>query len=596
MPELIPYQDAIIVSLVLLFIIVTLYKEWIGPGFTFVIGIIALGIFGVLTPTEILAGFANEQIAVIILLLLMGEFIRQSAVLDGLFERMFSKVRSARGYLARMTLVVAGFSAFLNNTPLVAIMMPFTYNWGKKNNIPVSKLLIPLSYAAILGGCATLIGTSTNLIVNGLVTDQFIIPELEPLEIFDFATVGIPMIVIGFLYMFFIGDRLLPTKKDVLEDIVTTPREYMVEVQIREGSEMIGKTVGEAGLRNLKGLFLVEIIRGTFTIRAVGRSTRLFRDDILIFAGDTETIAEMIQQKSGLQLTQVGMFVRKDKTEVLEIVVSHNSSLINKTVKETSFRGRFDAAIIALHRNGERVSGKIGSARLKPGDVLLILAGEDFKQRALETQDFYLISKVREFKKMEWYKPAIMLGGLLVAVLLSVFHLVPLFVSLVVLVSATLIMKVASPKDTVRSIDFNLLIIIALSLALGTAMIKSGLADILASNTIKWLMPFGKVTILAGIYFITAVMAAYITNKAAVAIIFPISLSVAIDLGVDPMPFILVVAFAAAANFMTPIGYQTNLMVYGPGGYSFKDFFRVGTPLTIIYMVVTVVILSLLYF
>jgi di/tricarboxylate transporter len=596
LPDLIPYQDAIIVSIVLLFIIVTLYKEWIGPGFTFVIGIITLGIFGVLTPTEILAGFANEQIAVILLLLLMGEFIRQSAVLDGLFNRLFNKVTSARGFLARMTLVVAGFSAFLNNTPLVAIMMPFTYNWGKKNNIPVSKLLIPLSYAAILGGCATLIGTSTNLIVNGLVTDQYIIPGLKPLEIFDFAAVGVPMIVIGFLYMLFLGGRLLPAKKDVLENVEATPREYMVEVQIREGSDMIGKTVDEAGLRNLKGLFLVEIIRGTLTIRAVGRSTVLFRDDIMIFAGDTETIAEMIKQKSGLQLTQVGMFARKDRTEVLEIVVSHNSSLINKTVKETSFRGRFDAAIIAMHRNGERVSGKIGLARLKPGDLLLILAGEDFSKRAMETQDFYLISKVREFKKMEWYKPAIMLGGLLISVMLSVFHLVPLFVSLVVLVSATMIMKVASPKDTVRSIDFNLLIIIALSLALGTAMIKSGLADILASSTIKWLMPFGRVTLLAGIYLITTILAAYITNKAAVAIIFPISLSVAIDLGAEPLPFILVVAFAAAANFMTPIGYQTNLMVYGPGGYSFKDFFRVGAPLTAIYMVVTVVILSLMYF
>jgi len=596
LPELIPYQDAIIVSLVLLFIIVTLYKEWIGPGFTFMIGIITLGIFGVLTPTEILAGFANEQIAVIILLLVMGDFIRKSAVLDGLFNRMFSKATSVRGFLARMTLVVAGFSAFLNNTPLVAIMMPFTYNWGKRNGISVSKLLIPLSYAAILGGCATLIGTSTNLIVNGLVTDQYIIPGLRPLNIFDFTAVGLPMIIIGFFYLLLFSDKLLPVKKDVLDDVEAKTREYMVEVQIREGSDIIGKTVEEAGLRNLKGLFLVEVIRGPLTVSAVSRSTMLFKDDILIFAGDTKTIAEMIKQKSGLQLSQVGMFVRKDHTEVLEIVVSHNSSLIGKTVKETSFRGRFDAAIIAIHRNGERVTGKIGSAKLKPGDLLLILAGEDFNKRAVETQDFYLISKVREFKKMEWYKPTVMLGGLFVSVMLSAFHLVPLFVSLVVLVAVTLIMKVASPKDTVKSIDFNLLIIIALSLALGTAMIKSGLAEIIASNTIKWLMPYGKVTILTGIYFITAILAAYITNKAAVAIIFPISLTVAIDLGADPMPFILVVAFAAAANFITPIGYQTNLMVYGPGGYSFKDFFKIGLPLTFIYMVVTIAILSWMYF
>ncbi|MEA3477745.1 MAG: SLC13 family permease, partial [Bacteroidota bacterium] len=296
MPDLIPYQDSIIVSLVLLFIIVTLYKEWIGPGFTFVIGIIILGIFGVLTPTEILSGFANEQIAVIILLLLMGDLIRKSSVLDNLFERIFRSATSSRGFTARMVLVVAGFSAFLNNTPLVAIMMPFTYNWGKRNGIAVSKLLIPLSYAAILGGCATLIGTSTNLIVNGLVTDQLIIPGLKPLNIFDFAAVGVPMIVIGFFYLFIFSDRLLPTKKDVMEDLEANTREYMVEVQIREGSEMIGKTIEDAGLRNLKGLFLVDIIRGSLTIRAASPATVLFKDDIMIFAGDTETIAEMINQ------------------------------------------------------------------------------------------------------------------------------------------------------------------------------------------------------------------------------------------------------------------------------------------------------------
>ncbi len=302
----------------------------------------------------------------------------------------------------------------------------------------------------------------------------------------------------------------------------------------------------------------------------------------------------MIDSESGLQLSQVGMFVKKPHTEVIEIVISHNSTLASKTVKESNFRGKYDAAIIAIHRNGERITGKIGEVRLIAGDVLLLLVGDDFNSLSSETLDFYLISKIKDFRKLEWYKVAVLLGGTGLAIFLHGLGILNLFLGLTFLLIICMATKIASPKDIGKSLDLNLAIIIAMSLALGIAMVKTGLAHTISEYFITALEPLGVIGLLTGIFVITNLLASYITNKAGVALIFPISITVALDLGLtDPTPFILVVAFAGAANFITPIGYQTNLMVYGPGGYAFKDFMKIGLPLTFLYMIATV---SILYF
>ena len=588
--------DIIIVFIVLLFILISLYKEILGATFTFVVAVVTLGFFGILTPKEMLSGFANEQIFVIILLLLIGDIIKRTGILEAIFDRIFQKARTMKGFMGRMMLLISTFSAFLNNTPLVAIMMPYVNNWSERNNISPSKLLMPLSFAAILGGCATLIGTSTNLIVSSMTADQTIMGDVRQLNIFDFSIVGVPMIVIGLIYLYFYSDKLLPEKKDAISDFSSNRREYLVEAQVRKNSPLIGKTIEEAELRNLKGLFLVEILRNDYRIKAVSPDVILQQDDILIFAGDTRTIAEMVNSKSGLTLPSVGMMHKKKKAEVVEIVISQNSSLINKTVKEVRFRAKYDAAVIAVHRNGEKISGKIGEIVLKPGDVLLLFTGEDFVNRTAHTHDFYFISKVRDFRKVEGYKVAIVFGGLFAAIILSAFHVISLFMGLLVIILAAFVFKIANPKDLPKAIDYDLALIIVLSLALGVAMRKSGAADLVADTIISVFMPLGKVGLLFGIYLITAFLGAYIGNKAAVALIFPISLTMAANLDLPAMPFILIVSFAAAANFMTPVGYQTNLMVYGPGGYSFKDFFRLGFPLTIIYMFVTIAILRIMYF
>ena len=587
--------DLILVFIVILFILVSLYWGILGPSFTFVVGISVLGIFGILTPQEILGGFANEQIAVVIMLLLIGDIIRQTALVEVIFDRIFRNAKSHKGFMNRMVILISTFSAFLNNTPLVAVMMPYVNSWCKRNKISPSKFLMPLSFAAILGGTATLIGTSTNLIVSGLVEDQTIIPDLEPLKIFDFSIVGVTMMVIGFFYLWIFGDMLLPDYPIEDSDKIHSSREYIVEAKVRSGSHLIGKTIKDAGFSGEKSFSLVEIIRDEIRILTFSEMFILTEDDILLFAGDTDTIAEMIESKSGLQLPEVGMMSKRKKTEVVEIVISQNSTLIGKTVKMANFRSKYDAAIIAVHRNGVRLEDKLSSIMLRAGDVLLLFSGNQFLNRTENTMDFYFISKVRGFIKMEWYKPVVLFGGLFLSIILAAFGLVKLFTGLLVVIIVSLALKITNPKDLSKSIDYNLAIIIVLSLALGIAMTKSGAADLIAETIISLFIPLGTLGVLFGIYFITTILAAYITSKAAAAIIFPISLTMSANLDLNPVPFVLIVAFASAANFMTPIGFQTNLMVFGPGNYKFKDFLIVGGPLTIIYMIVTVFLLSWIY-
>lgn len=588
--------DLILVIIVLLFIIVSLYLEILGPAFTFMIGVIILGVFGILTPYEILQGFANEQVAVVILLLIIGDIIRKTAVMELIFDRLFRYAKSRRGFLSRMVILISGFSAFLNNTPLVAVMIPYVHNWCRKNNISPSKFMLPLSYAAIIGGCATLIGTSTNLIVNGLVAEQTIAPDLMPLKIFDFFPVGFAMMIVGYFYITFFSNRLLPEKPDLITEFSTRGREYLIEARVREKSPLIGKTIEEAGFRQQPGFYLLELWRRGYKITEFNPEFLLDRGDLLVFAGDTQLIVDMINSNSGLTLPEAGMMTKRSKTEIIEVVVSQNSNLLNISVRETNFRAKYDAAILSVHRNGEMIEGKMGEVILKAGDVLLLFAGEQFVSRTIQTEDFYFISRLREIVKTEWWKNTVLLGGLITAVFLSAIGVFSLFMSLLLLLILCLLMKITTPRSVPRSIDYNLAIIIVLSLALGTAMIKSGAAALIARGIISLFLPLGKVGLLTGIFFINSLLAAYITAKAAAAIIFPISLSTAVALGLDPMPFVLIVAYGAAANFMTPIGFQTNLMVYGPGGYSFRDFFRIGAPLTLLYMIVSVIILSLLYF
>ncbi|MFT7153271.1 MAG: di/tricarboxylate transporter [Alteromonas macleodii] len=576
-----------LVFAVLIFLLVALYSGKLRAEVSFFIAVTVLIIAGVLSPSEALAGFANEQLAVIMLLLVISDIIRKTDVINLVFNKLFQGTKSVSGFIVKMVVFVAPTSAFFNNTPLVAMMMPYVYSWSKKNNISPSKLLIPLSYAAILGGCMTLVGTSTNLVVNGMAVDA----GFGSLDIFDFAWVGFPMVIIGGIYLALFSDKILPSHKDAMEEFKEGWREYFVETEIGTNSPVIGKSVAEAGLRNLSGNFLVEIIRNTSVITPVSPEDILSSGDKLIFTGETNSIPELSKPELGLSLPKE--CIASELSDVVEVVVSHNSWLIGRLVKNTHFRGKYDAAIVAIHRNGAKMSGKIGSVIIQAGDVLLLFAGRDFGIRATGNE-FYVISK-KENKKVDAKKAIMVIVGVLLSVVVSANTPLSLFSCLLVVLAISFFTKTLTGSEIKRGVNLNMMLIMAFGLALGKAMSNSGAAEFIATNILKIAEPFGPVAILGMIFLVTNLLASYMTNLAAVAIIFPISVGIAQSLGLPLEPFIMIVAFGGAANFITPIGYQTNLMVYGSGGYSFNDFMKIGLPLTILYIVIGTLLMSLRY-
>ncbi|MDP6907940.1 MAG: SLC13 family permease, partial [Flavobacteriales bacterium] len=520
--------------------------------------------------------FANEQLAVIILLLIISDIIRKTDVVDLVFNRLFKGTKTVSGFITRMVVFVAPSSAFFNNTPLVAMMMPYVYSWSKRHNTSPSKLLIPLSYAAILGGCMTLVGTSTNLIVNGMAVDA----GFDSLGIFDFTWIGLPMLVVGAIYLSLFANRLLPSHKDAMDEFKEDWREYFVETEIEPNAPIIGKTVADAGLRNLSGNFLVEIVRESAIIKPVSPDHILRSGDKLIFTGEQDNIQEFKRHDLGLSLPKESH--SEELSDVVEVVVSSNSWLVGKQVKNSDFRGKYDAAIVAIHRNGEKLSGKMGDVVIQAGDVLLLFAGRDFDIRS-GGNEFYVISK-KINRKVESRKAIMVILGVLLSVVISANTSMSLFSCLLLVLALSFFTKTLTASEIKRGININLMLIMAFGLALGKAMTNSGAAEFIATSVLRFAEPFGPVALLGMIFLVTNILASYMTNLAAVAIIFPISVGIAQSMQLPLEPFIMIVAFGGAANFITPIGYQTNLMVYGSGGYSFSDFMKIGLPLTILYI------------
>jgi len=433
----------------------------------------------------------------------------------------------------------------------------------------------------------TLVGTSTNLVVNGMAVDA----GFNSLNIFDFAWVGFPMVLVGGIYLALFSDKILPSHKDAMDDFKDGWREYFVETEIEANSPIVGKSVSEAGLRNLSGNFLVEIIRKTAVITPVSPEHILRANDKLIFTGETSSIPELSKPELGLSLPKE--CIASELSDVVEVVVSHNSWLIGRRVKNTHFRGKYDAAIVAIHRNGAKISGKIGSVVIQAGDVLLLFAGRDFDIRATGNE-FYVISK-KENKKVDAKKAVMVIAGVLLSVVVSANTALSLFSCLLVVLAISFFTKTLTGSEIKRGINLNMMLIMAFGLALGKAMSNSGAAEFIANNILKVAEPFGPVAILGMVFLVTNLLASYMTNLAAVAIIFPISVGIAQSMNLPLEPFIMIVAFGGAANFITPIGYQTNLMVYGSGGYSFNDFMKIGLPLTILYIVIGTLLMSWRY-
>lgn len=586
-PTIAPYFVLLVITLLFLLI----YKDYIRPSVGFLLAVLLFTITGVLGTSEVLSGFSNPSIASIILLILITAALRKNFNLELLFDKIFRKAKTYRGFLIRMMSQVAFLSSFINNTPVVALMTPYVFNWGKKNKIAPSKLLIPLSYATIMGGMITLIGTSTTLVLNGFLIDY----QLPELNSYRLLFIGLGVTLTGIFFMAIWGNRLLPNYTDSLEDFNKRRLEYLVETKLDDSSGLVNKTVREGGLRNLSGVYLVEIIRHNRIISPVEPEEVIEEKDVLIFAGNTSNIVDLVKPGNGLTLPDEANNHNADRIDVVEAVVSNNSTVIGKTVKEADFRKRYDAAIIAVHRDGERLRGKIGDIRLSPGDLLLLYAGGDFMNRVDLYRDIYVISKLREIvepkKKKYWALAAIGVS----AVALLIFGKLSLFSSLLIIFAILAGFKMITLQDIKRELDLDLIAILAFSLAIGQAIIKTGTGDLVATWMLDALQPYGIIAVLAGLLLFTTVLTSFITNVGAISIAFPLAYSISTSLQIDGSPLYLAIGYAASAAFLTPIGYQTNLIVYGPGGYNFRDFFKIGLPVTLIYLATVMVLILVLF-
>ncbi|WP_404455383.1 SLC13 family permease [Virgibacillus necropolis] len=552
---------------------------------------------GILTTDEALSGFSNQGMLTVALLFIVAGAVQKSGLVDQLMTKWLRNSNSQLGSMIRFYIPTSAFSAFLNNTPIVVTFTPIIKKWCEERNIAPSKFLIPLSYVTILGGTITLMGTSTNLVVHGLLLDS----GYEGFSLFTLAPVGIPVAIVGLLYIFFIGRHLLPDNKGFSQQMQENSKEYIAEMQVEETFKHVNASVKDAGLRDLKGLYLIEIIREKERISPVRSTTKIFAGDRLIFTGLISTIADL-QKIKGLSL-ETGTDLKLDHlkngtTDLVEAVVSHQSSLLTKSIKQSQFRSKYDAGVIAVHRNNERIKSKVGDITLRPGDTLLLLAGSDFIEKNKLSNDFYVVSSLDapESLSQDAKKGFFSVGILVSMILLVTFGVLSMFKAMTLAVMIMLIARLISVTEAKQYVQFNVLLLIASSLGIGTAMTKTGLASWIADQLMAFGQPIGLIAILVIMYILTNIFTELITNSAAAALMLPIGLSMAQALELDPMGFAALVAIAASSSFITPIGYQTNLIVYGPGGYKFSDYIKVGTPLSILVMITAVTLINTIWF
>ena len=571
--------DAIITLAVLCCFLAVAISGRLAVDIALAVCMTALLVFGVLTPSEAFHGFSNPALFIIAAFYIVSSALKESGALHWWITRWLGKNRSVKGAIPLIMAPVAASSSVISNTPVVAIFIPLIQDWARRHNISISKLLIPLSYASILGGTCTLIGTSTNIIIVGMLQGS---PEAEQLSLFSPAAVGIPLVLVGIGYFVLIGHRLLPERKSLSESMVDT-RQYAVSMRVEPGGVLSGMSIADAGLRHLQYSFLSEIQSKGHVIPAVGPEEILSDNDILVFVGQPEAVSEL-RQLRGLAPAEsevLELDIPYSSRALIEAVVSPVSNMIGKTVKASNFRTMFGGVILSISRNGERIDEKVGSIVIKPGDTLLLEAARGFVRRHRYSRDFILLSRIDDATIPDVTRAPVALGllGLFIAVVLMGF--MSLVSASLLLVGALALTRCISLEFAQRSIDMRVLLAIGASLSLGFALQKTGLAD-MAAHGIMSLADGNPYLNLLLLYLVTVAATELITNNAAAVLMFPLAQSLSTELDVSLLPFVMTIMFAASSSFLTPFGYQTNLMVQGPGGYHFSDYFRVGVFLSIL--------------
>ncbi|AQS38818.1 di-/tricarboxylate transporter [Shewanella psychrophila] len=539
------------------------------PAVVFGVALLALVGLNLVSREQLLSSMSNPGLVTLVLLILCSFALEKTRLLRVIASKVI--VSNYNSTWMRLFGITALSSAMLNNTAVVATLL------SPIRNNPhhfASKLLLPLSYAAILGGTLTLIGTSTNLIVNSL----YINAAGKSLSFFSFTAVGI-MLVLGCGLVLRLASRWLPD----IEHKETCSKGYFIDAKVVAGSELIGRSVEDNGLRHLESLFLVEVVRDGRLISPVTPTEVLLLNDRLIFSGD---ITKMMQlsQFSGLE-----MFAEKNgllDSNLTEVVVKQESVLLGKTLKGSGFRALFDAAVVAIRRDGEEISGKLGEVVIRAGDFLVLAVGEDFKTRRNISKNFIVISGVEPEIRINGAKAWLSIGGFLLTIALAASGVIEMLQGMLLLLGVLIFSKCLNVNEVVRRFPVDIWLIVSTAILLSHALVNNGVADLVAqwvnSVTDKDHLYFALILV----YVATWLMTELITNNAAAALMFPIAYSIALGFGVDILPFVMTVAFAASGSFISPYGYQTNLMVYNAGHYRIIDFVRVGLPVSLTYGVI----------
>lgn len=597
--------EAWVTLITVLLVVYALVKNLAGPDIVLLGGLTLLVTLSIVSdkfPTagQVAGVFGNEGLLTIGVLFVVATGLTETGGLTLITERLLGRPRSVTVAQVRMMLPVAGVSAFLNNTPAVAMFMPAINDWCERNNLSPSKLFIPLSYASVLGGTCTLLGTSTNLVVNGLMIDaQRTDPTMPTMGLFTIGAVGLPVAMIGIAYILLASPRLLAERKPPRAQI-SDPREYTVEMLVEPGSAIDGRTIEQAGLRHLPGLYVAAIERDGESLVAVGPEQMLRGGDRLIFVGVVKSVVDL-QRIRGLVPVADRVFNLSDarhRRTLVEAVVSPTCPMVGQSVRRGQFRTRYDAAIIAVHRNGERVKEKVGDIVLKPGDTLLLETQRQFLQRYGNSRDFFLVSAVPHSHGRRHDRAWVALTisvGMVVVVALEKYTGVTLFNAALVAAGLMGLTRCCTAEQARRRIDWSILAAIGAALGIGKAIEMSGLAEVMASNMIGLCRPLGPWGLLAGTYLLTLMFTEAVTNNAAAALTFPIAKASAAALSLNFLPFGIAIAIAASAGFATPLGYQTHLMVYGPGGYRFSDYLKIGVPLDLLVMFVAVALVPVFF-